>query len=298
MDINNIEKRYSMTHLLCIEYFDKLWDNLYNLLESAGLKIVVAIAALVVGLIIIKILDFFAKKILARGKLDHTVASFLASLIRFILGIILVFIVASILNIPMTSFIALLSAAGLAISLALQGSLGNMANGLVIVASKPFREGDYIQIGDINGTVKSISLVNTQLKTPDNKIIYIPNSTIISSNVINFNSQFTRRLDLNISVSYDSDIDKVKSTILDTATKHPKLLDDPEPLCRLNVMNSNSLDFILKVWCKADDYWDLYYDLNENIFKALKQNKIDIPYPQLDVHLKENKDNITKKKAE
>ena len=192
---------------------------------------------------------------------------------------------ALIIGIPSASFIALLGTAGVAIGLALQGAFSNFAGGVMILIFRPFKVGDYIDASGLSGTVNDISIFYTVLKTPDNKHITIPNGTLMNSSVTNYSAEETRRLDIDFSVSYDSDIEKVKSLILEKANSHSAVLQDPVPFCRLTSQSDSALVFTLRVWCNSGDYWDAKFDLNESIKKAFDENGIVIPYQQLDVHL-------------
>lgn len=256
-----------------------------NFCVQAGIKLVLALLVLGIGL---KLAKFINKKIVnskAMQNADVSVRSFLSSLILIVLNCVVVVSAALIIGIPSASFIALLGTAGVAIGLALQGAFSNFAGGIMILIFRPFKVGDYIDASGLAGTVNDISIFYTVLKTPDNKHITIPNGTLMNSSVTNYSAEKTRRLDIDFSVSYDSDIEKVKSLILEKANSHSAVLQDPVPFCRLTSQGDSALVFTLRVWCNSGDYWNAKFDLNESIKKAFDENGIVIPYQQLDVHL-------------
>ena len=190
-----------------------------------------------------------------------------------------------ILGIPTTSFVTALASCGVAIGLALQGALGNLAGGIMILVFKPFRVGDYITTASSSGTVSNITIMYTMLKTPDNKVITIPNGTLTNSVIENYSASDERRVDLVFTTSYDCDIDKVKTVLLDAVKKHERILKNPEPFARLTKHGDSALEYTVRVWCKAADYWDVNFDLIETVKKDFDANGISIPYPQMDIHI-------------
>jgi len=190
-----------------------------------------------------------------------------------------------ILGVPVTSFITILASCGVAIGLALQGSLSNFAGGLMILFFKPFKVGDYIEAAGESGTVSEISVVYTVLLTPDNKKITIPNGTLTNSVIENYSSEATRRVDFTFNTGYECDIEKVKELILKIISEHPAALKEPEPFVRLSAHGESSLTYSARVWCNSEDYWNLYFDTIEAVKNAFDENKISIPYPQIDVHV-------------
>ncbi len=267
------------------EFLNNIFSKLGEAISSIGLKLVAAIVVLFVGLKICKLL----MKLLSNGKafqkLNPGVRTFINSFLRIALNVILFLTVASILGVPMTNFVAILGSAGLAIGLSLQGSLANFAGGLMILIFKPFEVGDYIESSGISGTVRDISILYTTLITPDNLRIVIPNGTIANATVKDYTSEETRRVDIPISVAYGSDVDKVEELLLSVASKTDLVLSDPAPFCRLDKHGDSSLDFALRVWTKNADYWTVYFALKEATLKALTENGIEIPFPQMDVHV-------------
>ncbi len=260
-------------------------DFLERLLFSLGGKILGALVVLAVGFKLIKVLKNKLKKSERIIKLEDGVESFLFSFISIILYTALFATVALILGVPATSFITVMASCGVAIGLAMQGSLSNFAGGIMILLFKPFKVGDYITTPDASGTVDAITVVYTILRTPDNKVITVPNGTLTNSVVENYSTMEKRRVDLQFNVAYSSDVEQVKALLLEIAEKHPLVLKDPEPVSRLSEHGQSSLVFVLRAWSKTEDYWDVKYDLLEAVKAVFDKKGIEIPFPQLDVHL-------------
>ena len=218
--------------------------------------------------------------------MDPGLASFMASGSRIVLYIILILMCFGVLGIETASFLALFTSGGVAIGLAFQGAVTNLAGGVMILLFHPFRVGDYIETTEIAGTVNAISVLYTVVLTPDNKRVTVPNGSLTNAAITNYSAVGQRRVELTFSVSYDCDIDKVKQILLSVAESDPKSLKDPTPLARLKTQSASSLDFVLRVWCAPENYWDLYFDLNENVKKALDEAGMEIPFPQMDVHMR------------
>lgn len=265
---------------------EKLWESVSDKMTSAGMKLLWAMVVLIVGLVLIRWLKRALARSKAMAKVDQSARSFLRSLINVILYVLLFLTIASILGIPMTSFVTILASASVAIGLALQGALANFVGGLMILLVHPFRVGDFIETVDHSGTVRSITVFYTILSTIDNKQITIPNGSLTNAAIVNYSAAENRRVDMMFSVGYESDIEQVKGILLELAETHELALRDPAPMARLSQQNASSLDFVLRVWCKAENYWTLYYDLNEAVKKRLDAAGISIPYPQMDVHVK------------
>ena len=259
---------------------------LIEFFTSFGLKFLAAIVVLIVG---IKLAGWLVKKLgKSRGfeKLDTSVGHFLLSVIRILLYIVVVITAAGIIGIPATSFITVLASAGVAIGLALQGSLANIAGSIMILFFRPFKIGDFIEGNGVSGTVEDISLFYTVIKTPDNKTITCPNGALSNGNIINYSTKDTRRVDLTFSVAYDTDIDRVKGIIMAIIESEDCVLKDPEPFVALSAHNESSLDFVARAWCKSGDYWTLHFNLLEKTKKAFDVAGIEIPFPQMDVRVK------------
>lgn len=258
---------------------------LFELVASFGLKLIAALVTLLIGSKLIKYSKKWIKKSPKLDKVDMGVRTFLASFLSITLYIILFISIAMILGIPTTSFITALASCGVAIGLALQGALGNLAGGIMILVFKPFKVADYISTASTSGTVTNITIMYTVLTTPDNKVITIPNGTLTNSVIENYSASDTRRVDLTFTTGYDCDINKVKEILLDVINKHEKVLKDPEPFARLTNHGDSALVYTARAWCKAEDYWDVNFDLIESVKKEFDANNISIPYPQMDIHI-------------
>ena len=268
-----------------------------NFLSTTGLNILTALVILFLGLLIIKTVSRIAKTSLQRTAIEGATASFVVSILNFALEIILIFLVISVLF-PNASagLIAALGTAGLAIGLALQGSLANFANGIIIIFTKPFKEGDFVDIGGTSGKINSINILTTELLTYDNKKIVLSNTKVITSDITNYSSRPTRRVDLDVNVAYGSDMEKVKNVLSDIAKSHKKVLLSPEPLIRMSSHSESSIVFAFKVWTKTEDFWDVYFDLVETVYAEFQKSNISIPYRKLDVNIIQNKNTVEDKK--
>ena len=254
--------------------------------QTSGLNILKAIGILLIGLVAIKIIVTITKKVFRKTKMEKAAQGFLTSIIKVVLYLVLLFVIASVLGINTTGLVAVVSTAGLALSLALQSSLSNLANGVVLIATHPFREGDYVAIGSIEGTVKALEMTHTILVTPDNKIISIPNSTVISNEITNYNVLGTRRLSFDFSVDYATDIEKAKKVINDVLYSNGKIKLDPSPSVALNTLGDSAININAKCWVDSEDYWDMYFYITENVFNEFKRNNINIPYNQIEVRMR------------
>lgn len=260
-----------------------------ELLEKAfdlGIQLIIALLILIIGFKLVKILEKSLKKEHKLSKIDPSVKTFVISITTIALKVLLFIIAASIIGIPTTSFITILGSAGVAIGLALQGGLSNLAGGLMILLYKPFKIGDYIESNGKEGNVTSITMFYTSLTTLDNKVVQIPNGTLSNNTIVNYSAYPERRLDLQFNVSYDSKIDKVKKVINEVIEKSEYALKDRNHIIRLCKHSDSSLTYAVYVWIKKEDYWNAYFELNENIKEAFDKNNIEIPYPQLDIHQK------------
>ena len=265
---------------------DGILNKLVTLAVDSGVKLLAAILILWIGLKLIKFLIKALRKGKLFSKMEKSLQSFLISFISVALKCILFISLASYLGIPMTSLITVLGSAAVAIGLALQGGLSNLAGGVMILLFKPFKIGDYVDTHADSGTVTDISLFYTTLQTVDNRVILLPNGSLVNNPIINYSKLEERRLDMTISVDYATDIDKVKEVITKTILEDERVLKDKDVFVRLTEMAESSLNFAVRVWVKTEDYWPVNFDLKENIKKSLDQNKISIPFPQMDVHVK------------
>ncbi len=267
-------------------------SKLGNMLSKMGEQIkgaipsvLFAVVIFIIGLAISKLILRIFSRCLKRTNVDNTAVSFLKSLLKVLLYTIDFIITLSILNIPMTSIIAVVSAAGLAIGLALQNSLSNLAGGFIILFSKPFKSGDFVETNSASGVVEGIGILYTKILTNDNKTVYIPNGKISDSMITNYSEQPTRRVDLEFGISYSDDLEKAKTIIQKLAGEHPLILKDPEPFARLGTQAEDSLQITVRVWTETENYWQVKFDFTELVNQAFIDNNITIPFRQLDVHL-------------
>ena len=267
--------------------WQRIGEYLLDLVASFGIRLLAAILLLVVGLRLISWMKKFLRKSPKLDKLDPGVRTFLASFSGIALYLLLVITIASVLGIPATSFLTVLASCGVAIGLALQGSLSNFAGGLMILLFKPFQVGDYIEASGESGTVVAVSVVYTELLTPDNKRVTIPNGTLTNAVIKNYSAEKTRRVDLTFQTSYEADVEQVKALLLETVKAHKLVLADPAPFVGLSAHGDSALTYAVRVWCKTEDYWAVHYDLTEAVKKVFDQKGIEIPYPQMDVHVKQ-----------
>lgn len=263
--------------------FDK--ERIIELVITYGLKIALALVAFFIGLWVIGVLTGWVKKRLKKGNVDASLQGFLASIFNAVLKILLVISVASTLGVETTSLAAVIGAAGLAIGLALQGSLANFAGGVLILIFKPFKVGDYITGAGESGTVKKIDILATTLKTPQNVTIIVPNGPLANSNITNYSIEETRRVDFSVGISYDADVKQARQVILDVLHADTRILKDPAPVVVLTELADSSLNLSVRAWVNAPDYWDVFFQDLEAIKVALDVAGIAIPYPQMDVHL-------------
>ncbi len=248
-------------------------------------KLISALVVLLVGLILIRMILNGVRKAFAKKNFDVTLQRFLVSMISILLKAALAITVIGMLGIQMTTFVAMLGAAGLAIGLALSGTLQNFAGGVILLIIRPYRVGDFVEMQGHSGTVKEIQIFNTILTTPDNKTIIIPNSPISTGSMVNYSTQPKRRVDFTIGIGYDDDIDTARDVILAVIAKDDRIHKDPEPFIAVSALADSSVNFVLRVWADSGDYWGVYFENLEAIKKALDANNISIPYPQRDVHL-------------
>ena len=269
------------------EWFGNLWETVKNTVMGNWHNILKFVLFLVVGAIVVKVALSIVKKMInsPKSKLKGAAGNFLVSLIKVALVILYVIILLSMLGVDTTSLVAIFSVLTLAISLAVQGVISNLASGIMLVVTKPFEEGDFVDIGGNSGTVEHIHITCTKLITGDNKVLTIPNSTITAANITNYSTKDTRRVDFTFSVAYGSDVEKVKAIIMDVVTKHEKVLKDCAPLVRLTEHGASSLDFVTRVWVNSGDYWTVNFDLKEQVLAAFDEAGISVPFPQLDVHM-------------
>lgn len=267
------------------ELFTQIKSFLTEAALSVMLNVLFGIVVLILGFILIKWIMKLISKSNAFKKADAGAVKFMTNIISFALKIFLIFTVAIIVGVPAASIITLIGSAGVAIGLALQGSLSNLAGGIMLVFFKPFKVGDFIDSNNGSaGTVTDINVFYTTLVTPDNKILVIPNGILSNEPIVNYSVKEQRRVDFLFGVAYNSDSDKVKEVLLSVANSNEYVLNDPAPAVALNAYKDSAIEFSLKVWCNNANYWDCYFSINEAIKKEFDKNGISIPFPQLEVH--------------
>ena len=281
IDLSNISENISNAD----EIINTIANKISEYLADAGINLVLSIIMLLVGW---KVINIFSRKV-KEGKLfskvEPTARSFMNSAISITLKILLIITLAAVLGVPMTSMIAVLGSCGLAIGLALQGSLSNIAGGFILTVFKPFVVGDFIKSGEFEGTVKSINIFYTKIITPDNKIIVIPNSKVSDSALIDYNAFPSRRVEIDISAAYSEDSDVVKQALIDAAKTNEKVDQTIEPVAVITSFDDSAVAYQLRMWCKTEDYWDVKFAVTEKVKKIFDERKIQIPFPQMDVHI-------------
>jgi len=267
-----------------------LLDKVYELLTVYGIKVVAAVAIFIVGRWVAKAIANFIKKMMTKSNTDETLVKFVGSLCYIALLAFVIIAALNQLGIQTTSFIAILGAAGLAIGLALQGSLGNFAAGVLMIIFKPFKVDDFIEGAGVAGTVEEIQIFTTQLKTPDNKTIIVPNAKMTGDNITNYTMKGTRRVDFVFGIGYEDDIDKARKVIEGIIAEDNRVLKDPAPMVAVSELADSSVNFVARAWTSADDYWGFFFDTTEKVKKQFDDEGISIPYPQRDVHVYEHKE--------
>ena len=259
--------------------------RIQTLVAVYGFKVIAAVLILIIGRWIAKVIRRVTGKVLARRNVDPMITSFLENLVY--IGLLVFIIIAALaqLGIQTTAFIAVIGAAGLAIGLALQGSLSNFAAGFLILTFRPFKAGDYVEAGGVAGSIDKIQVFTTQLTTPDNKTVIVPNSRIMADTITNYSTLDKRRVDMAFGVSYGDNIDTVRSVIKDVLDRDGRILDDPAPMIVVSSLGDSSVNFTVRAWVKTPDYWGVFFDTIETVKKRFDEEGISIPFPQQDVHL-------------
>jgi small conductance mechanosensitive channel len=250
-----------------------------------GIKLAGAIIVLVVGLWIIKGINGAFKSLLKKREVDESLRPFLAGLVGGLLKVMLIISALGMLGVEMTSFIAIIGAVGFAIGMALSGTLQNFAGGVMILIFKPFKPGDFIEAQGHMGTVSSIQIFNTILKTPDNKTIIIPNGGLSTSSMTNFSTEPTRRVDFTFGIGYGDDVEKARGILSGLIEKDSRILKEPAPFIALSELADSSVNLTVRVWANSGDYWGIFFDMNENVYNEFNKAGLNIPFPQMDVHL-------------
>lgn len=268
---------------------EKILERLLDFGIDVGQRLIGAILIYIIGRFIIKQINKLLSKLLERRKLEPSVQTFLKSLTSLLLNLILAFAIVAKLGVETTSFAAILASAGVAIGMALSGNLANFAGGLIILVFKPFKVGDYIDAqSGVSGTVQEIQIFHTILKTVDNRIIYVPNGSLSSNAITNYNKQETRRAEWVFGVEYGEDYEKVKSVLERLIEADPRILKDPAPFIALSSLSASSVDIKVRAWAKTSDYWNVVFDFNKTVYATFNKEGIGFPFPQLTVHQAKN----------
>ena len=247
--------------------------------------IIKVLFTVVVCLVAIRVINKILGQMMEKSHLERTLSNFIRSILKVLIYFVAILIVLSTLGVDVTSLVALLSVAGLAVSLALQSTLSNLAGGIQLLVTKPFTAGDYVEAGANSGTVYEVGLAYTTLVTPDNKVIYVPNSDIAAARIINYNGRDTRRVEIKVTASYDAPIQTVKDTINKLITADSRIHSVPEPFVRVSNYGSSSIEYTVRVWCAGKDYWGIYFDLMDNMKPAFDAAGVEMTYDHLNVHV-------------
>jgi small conductance mechanosensitive channel len=268
---------------------ENLLENIYALLSVYGLKILAAIAVFIVGRWVAKLMRKIVNKLMQNRKVDATITKFVANLTYIVLLTFFIIAALGLLGIQTTSFIAIIGAAGLAIGLALQGSLANFAAGFLLIIFRPFKVGDFIEAAGVAGTVEVIQIFTTELATPDNRTIIVPNSKLTGDNIINYSTKGTRRVDMVFGIGYEDDIDKARNIITEILSHDERVLKDPPMKIAVSELADSSVNFVARPWVNFSDYWSVYWETTETVKKQFDAQGISIPFPQRDIHVYEHK---------
>jgi len=278
-----------VTEIMDPDKVSQLFDMGKELVITYGIKVLAAIAIFIIGKMIAKWVKKLVIKVMKKADVDQIIIGFTSSIAYIAMLAFVVVAALGQLGIQTTSFIAILGAAGLAIGLALQGSLANFAAGFLMIIFRPFKVGDVVEAAGVTGKVNAIHIFTTTLTTPDNKTIIIPNAKLGGDNIINYSTQATRRVDLTVGVSYDADLKEVRAILEDIVSKDARILSDPEHQIAVAELADNSVNFVVRVWVESADYWGVFFDTTEDVKLRLDEAGIGIPYPQRDVHVYEHK---------
>ncbi len=265
-------------------------ENIVNLASTFGIKILVALAIFFIGRKLANMIAKLSIDALKKSGVDETLEKFLSSVIYGFLIIVVILASLSQLGIETTSIVAMLGAVGLAIGLAFKDSLSNISAGIMIVIFKPIKIAELVEVAGELGTVEEINVFHTFLKTGDNKLIIISNSNVISSNIINYSRNETRRVDLTFAIGYEDDLKLAKSILESISKNDERILSEPQPLVAVSALADNSINFTVRVWTKSENYWNVFFDMNEKVKNAFDENNITIPYPQMSIHISKNEE--------
>lgn len=261
-------------------------DEIIKWSYSKGIKLIIGVVALIIGWKLLNKFHRFLSGIVEKRNPDKTLTSFVGAVVNIASKSLLIVVIMGYVGIETASLAAVIASAGVTLGLSLQGSLSNLAGGVIILMIRPFNVGDYIDAAGFSGTVERIGIFYTVIVSPDNKQIMIPNGSLANASMVNYSSKAFRRVDLTFSASYDADIKEVKGILMNVILGNDKILKNPEPMVAVSEYKDSSVCYIVKVWCENKDYWNIYYDLLERVKTAFDQKGISIPYPQMDVHIK------------
>ncbi len=264
---------------------ESLLESAGSLIVSYGLKFITAVVLLIIGLWLAGRIGRLLYLSMEKRKIDHSLSNFLKTVVSSLLKILVIISIMTYAGLPMTSFIAILAAAGLAIGLALSGTLQNFAGGVLILIIKPFKVGDFIEAQGYMGTVMDIQIFNTILQTPDNIVIIIPNGGLSTGAVTNYSARDTRRAQWVFGIAYGDSFQKAQKILKRILVEDPRVLKDPEPMIFLSELNDSSVDITVRAWAKSGDFWPMSFDIHEKVYDAFNKEGINIPFPQMDVHL-------------
>lgn len=290
-DTKEVEEAINVTEVVTeviptsVEEASQLWMQVQDVVAAWGLKVIAAVAIFVVGRWIAKLIRRIVRRVMEKAEVEPIIIGFVSSMAYIALLAFVVIAALGQLGIQTTSFIAILGAAGLAIGLALQGSLANFAAGFLMIIFRPFKVGDFIEGAGVAGVVQNIQIFTTTLNTPDNKTIIIPNAKLSGDNIINYSAQETRRVDMTVGVAYDADLAHVKNVLNDIIGKDERILADPGPQVAVAELADNSVNFVVRVWTNTADYWGVMFDTTETIKNRFDKEGIGIPFPQRDIHI-------------
>ncbi|MEX2469657.1 MAG: mechanosensitive ion channel domain-containing protein [Pseudohongiellaceae bacterium] len=256
-----------------------------NLAVTYGGRVLAALVTLVIGLYVVSVINSLIRRMFEKSGVEASLRSFLGSVISILLKILVYITALGVLGVEMTAFIAILGAAGLAIGLALSGTLQNFAGGVIILLFKPYKVGDFIETADYMGTVKDIQIFTTILTTVDNKTVIIPNGPLATGSLINYSTQATRRVDWTFGISYGDDVDTAYAVLRRLITEDERIYKDPEPFMALHTLADSSVNIVVRVWVDATEYWPVYFQMNERVYKEFPAAGLAFPFPQMDVHL-------------
>ena len=265
-------------------------QKVLGFIETQGMNLLRGLVVLAVGCFLVHWLMKLIERSEKYVRIEATLKGFLGKLLKLMLYVVVILTTANIIGIPMTSVITLLASAGVAISLAMQGALSNLVGGVTLLMLKPIAVGDFVSVNGIDGTVKGIGAFYTDMTTPDNRHVFMPNSSMVNTSIVNYSREGTRRMDLTFPIGYDADIGKVREILLGLAENCPTVMSDPAPIAVMTAFSDSSVSIVLRLWCRSGDYLTTMYSLQENGKKALETAGIVIPFPQMDVHLKHDKE--------